>query len=477
MNRPSSPINKDYRPRPLAENERRQNNLPWFGMGLGLAILGVVLVRQLSPDSDPSEPTVTTAAAGISLMSPATNTSNSNTSTEFGEQEIDTAFPALDPEIASMVSTADFAPRYPQLDLTIESGDTLDGLFRKNELSAGDLAQIVRLEKAKDPLRRLRPGDVIQIAHEDGRVRTLTKELDPRTELRISSASEGGFTADIVEREIEIRETLRHGVIETSLFESAVTAGLNDNMIMNLAGIFAWDIDFVLDIRRGDEYYILYEELWRDGKRVDDGEIIAAEFHSNKQVYHAIRYVFKEGQSDYFAADGRSVRKAFIRAPVDFTRISSRFNPNRRHPILNTIRAHRGVDYAAPNGTPVQAAGAGKVIFRGRKTGYGNVVIVQHPHNITTLYAHLSNFDRNARSGTRVKQGQNIGFVGATGLATAPHLHYEYRVNGVHRNPTTVKLPAAAPIDSKYKDSFMRQAEVIMDRLDKYKQTQLARLN
>ncbi len=369
------------------------------------------------------------------------------------------------------------APKFPEIALTIQRGDTLDGLFRKNSLDLGDLVTIARLPAAKASLRVLRPGDVIHVSHDEGRVQALRKKLGHSEELHVTRNEAGEFAADVVELAAEVREVMRHGVIETSLFESAVTAGLSDNVIMNVAGIFAWDIDFVLDIRVGDEYYVLYEELWRDGKRIADGEIIAAEFHANKQVYHAIRHIDSDGRSEYFAADGRSVRKSFLRAPVDFTRISSNFNPNRRHPILNTIRAHRGVDYAAPRGTPVQAAGNGKIIFRGRKTGYGNVVIVQHPKNITTLYAHLSNFDRNAGNGSRVAQGQTIGYVGATGLATAPHLHYEYRVNGVHRNPRTVKLPAAEPIDDRYRDAFLASADDVLQRLDSYKQTQLARLD
>ena len=190
--------------------------------------------------------------------------------------------------------------------------------------------------------------------------------------------------------------------------------------------------------------------------------------------YRAIRFVDNDGHSDYFTPEGRSVRKAFVRAPVDFTRISSSFNPRRRHPVLNTIRAHRGVDYAAPRGTPIKAAGDGKVIFRGRKGGYGNAVIVQHGGNITTLYAHMSNFARKSRLGSRVKQGQIIGYVGSTGLATAAHLHYEYRLNGVHRNPRTVQLPQAEPISDKYREKFLAQAEPLLKELIQYKRMQIA---
>ena len=231
---------------------------------------------------------------------------------------------------------------------------------------------------------------------------------------------------------------------------------------------------FVLDIRKDDNYYVIYEEVWLDGEHVADGEIIAAEFNNNGRSVQAVRYINSEGRSDYFTPEGRSMRKAFLRAPVDFTRISSNFNPRRRHPILNTIRAHRGVDYAAPRGTAIKAAGDGKVIFRGVKSGYGNTVILQHGGNITTLYAHMSGFAKDARNGRRVTQGQTIGFVGKTGLATAPHLHFEYRLNGVHRNPRTVKLPQAKPIAEEYMQDFLATARPLLDELEDFKQTRVA---
>ena len=267
---------------------------------------------------------------------------------------------------------------------------------------------------------------------------------------------------------------MAYGVITSSLFESAIDAGLSDRVVMNMAGIFAWDIDFVLDIREGDNYYVQYEEIWQNGEFVADGEIVVAEFHNNGDTFTAIRFINEDGRSNYFTPDGDSVRKAFMRNPVEFTRISSNFNPNRRHPILNTIRAHRGVDYAAPRGTPIVASGDGRVIFRGVKSGYGNTIILQHGGNITTLYAHMSSFARSAGNGARVRQGQTIGFVGATGLATANHLHYEYRLNGVHRNPRTVPLPQAEPIDERYREAFLTSVGPILEELEQFKSTQLA---
>jgi murein DD-endopeptidase MepM/ murein hydrolase activator NlpD len=364
-------------------------------------------------------------------------------------------------------------PEYETLTLTIRSGDTLDQLFRQHELDIGHLATITRLDAAGRQFRKIKPGDVFEITHDDGQLVSMYSALNLTSALKVDR-HESGFSAEIVERPIEMRKRLAYGVIESSLFESAATSGLSDKLIMNIAGIFAWDVDFVLDIRTGDNYYLQWEEVWQDGEFVTDGEIIVAEFNNNGRTHRAIRFVDDTGRTDYYTPDGHSVRKAFIRAPVDFTRVSSSFNPNRRHPILNSIRAHRGVDYAAPRGTPIKAAGDGKVIFRGVKNGYGNSVIVQHGGNITTLYAHMSNFSAKARIGSRVRQGQTIGYVGATGLATANHLHYEYRINGVHRNPRTVALPQASPISEKYRKQFFTTAAPILEELEQFKSTQLA---
>jgi murein DD-endopeptidase MepM/ murein hydrolase activator NlpD len=287
---------------------------------------------------------------------------------------------------------------------------------------------------------------------------SLSETLDIR---RVSNS----FEAKMIERKLDKRLAHAAGAIDSSLFEAAAQAGISDRTIMNLAGIFAWDVDFMLDIRAGDQFTLIYEELWQDGKRLADGKILAAEFVNQGETFRAVRFEDSSGRIDYFSPDGRSVRKAFVRAPLSFSRVSSNFNPRRRHPKLNTIRAHKGVDYAAPSGTPIKAAGDGKIIHRGRKGGYGNVIILQHGGNITTLYAHLSRFSK-AKVGSRVHQGDIIGYVGSTGLATGPHLHYEYRRNGVHLNPRTVKLPDAKPIDPAYLVDFSRAAQPLLRQLD-----------
>ena len=471
-----SPLLHDYKPtekKPAAKPKA----ILWFVAGLGVPLLTVGLIMLLDSDSskDASVVEFNDERASIVVAEPETPVESLPEQTEVAVDEpagIDTEFATLAPQPEFHPPMA-AGPEYESLEMIIRRGDTLDRLFRRNGLNLGHLAEIVSLQDAGNHLRMLRPGDKFEIRHVEGDLVRLYRELDLTSALVISQ-EESGFTAEIIDRPIETRRRQAYGRIQSSLFESATEAGLTDKMIMNLAGIFAWDVDFVLDIRTNDDYYILYEEIYQDGQFVTDGEIVAAEFNNNGRTFQAIRYVDREGRSDYYTPDGRSVRKAFVRAPVDFTRISSSFNPRRRHPVLNTIRAHRGVDYAAPKGTPIKAAGDGKVIFRGRKGGYGNAVILQHGGNITTLYAHMSRFANAARIGSRVKQGQTIGYVGSTGLATAAHLHYEYRLNGVHRNPRTVELPQADPIKDEYRQDFLATARPILDELQHYKRTQIA---
>jgi murein DD-endopeptidase MepM/ murein hydrolase activator NlpD len=350
------------------------------------------------------------------------------------------------------------------LDLLVKRGDTLEMLFRRNGLSLSDLAAMVALPDAGATLKLLKPGDRLEIAHRDGDVVSLRREIDEIKILAIARA-DAGFAVSTIERAVDFRTTGAHGTIRSSLFEAGTAAGIADRITMDLAGIFEWDVDFIQDVRQGDRFTVIYEELWRDGIKLRDGQIVAAEFVNQGKQFRAARFRDPSGRADYYTPDGRSVRRAFIRAPLNFTRISSNFNPNRRHPVLNTIRAHRGVDYAAPTGTPIRAAGEGKVLFRGVQGGYGNTVVIQHGGNITTLYGHMSRFG-NARVGARVKQGDTIGYVGKTGLATGPHLHYEYRVNGVHRNPRTVALPPADPVPAEQQQMFRSTTESLWRELD-----------
>lgn len=423
---------------------------PWFIAGLGIPLLCVGFI---APRTDPSSK-VELRTSNLELAK-ITDRSAENA--------------ALDEDTANTASaqTGNQAQDFldgEELTLIVRPGDSLDRLFRRNDLMVADLAQIMKLDAARKHLRLIRPGDKIQVRQNSGSVLALKKPVSLSETLSIRRAGEA-FEADLIPRELEIQRACKTGTIESSLFIAAAEAGISDRTIMNLAGIFAWDVDFMLDIRAGDQFTLIYEELWQGGEKLPDRNILAAEFVNQGESFRAVRFEDSSGRVDYFSPDGKSVRKAFVRAPLAFSRVSSNFSPNRRHPRLNTIRAHRGVDYAAPAGTPIRAAGDGKIIQRGRKGGYGNLIILQHGGNITTLYAHMSRFS-NSRVGSRVRQGDIIGYVGSTGLATGPHLHYEYRRNGVHLNPRTVKLPDAKPIDPAYLEDFERAAKPLLHQLD-----------
>jgi len=368
------------------------------------------------------------------------------------------------PALAATVAPEPAPDPIEELTLEVQPGDTLDSLFRATALSLVDLAEILQLDQARQHLRVLRPGDVLLVRHDDGAVLELSRELDIRSKLEVRRG-DTGFESEVVALPIEHRLVTVGGQIRSSLFEAAQEARISERLIMNLAQVFEYDIDFVRDIGAGDEFALVYEELWRDNTKLGEGELLAAEFINRGARYTAVRFDEGDGRPAYFTHDGQPMRKAFVRAPLSFTRISSDFNPRRRHPILNTIRAHQGVDYAAPKGTPVKASGDGKIIFRGWKGGYGNTIILQHGGNVTTLYGHLSRF-ANRGYGSRVRQGEVIGYVGATGLASAPHLHYEYRKNGVHLNPRTVILPNAEPLRGEALTAFRNTAQPLLQRLE-----------
>jgi murein DD-endopeptidase MepM/ murein hydrolase activator NlpD len=381
------------------------------------------------------------------------------------------AAPAADAEVAA-APAAESAGQ--AIVLKVRKGDSLDTLFRRNELSVVDLARMLKIKEAKNSLRTIQPGDEIEVVREQERVLSLTRRLDEQVSIRVVADGDEAYRTEFLTHPVERRRSAAQGKIDSSLFLAGAEAGMSDTLIMNFAGIFAWDVDFALGVRKNDSFSLVYEEVWQDGRKLRDGEILAAEFVNSGEVFRAVRFEDPEGRVSYFTPEGRSVRKAFLRAPLDFRRVSSNFNPNRLHPILKTKRPHRGVDYAANRGTPVKAAGDGRIIHRGRKGGYGNTVIIQHGGNITTLYAHLSRFANGQTNGGRVRQGQVIGYVGATGLATAPHLHYEYRVNGVHRNPRTVPLPAADPVPDAYRELFAEATRPLLDTLDAISPTRLA---
>ncbi len=361
---------------------------------------------------------------------------------------------------------ADPHPPLQSKSVTVDKGDTLSEIFKREGFSARDLYDIMQLGSLTAPLKNIRPGQSLEFrTNEQQQLAGLSYKTDLTHTLIIEKNGEE-FSAREEIRSPEIRIAHASETINSSLYRSGQQAGLTDNLIMELAGIFGWDIDFALDIRQGDSFTVLYEEKYLDGEKIGYGDIVAAQFTNRGKSFEAVRFTDKNGNNQYFTPEGRSMRKAFLRSPVDFRRISSRFTRERYHPVLGKKRPHRGVDYAAARGTPVKAAGDGKITFRGTKGGYGSTVVIQHGTQYSTLYAHLSNFKRGQRNGSTVKQGDIIGFVGSSGLATGPHLHYEFRVNGTHRNPLTVKFPDAQPIKAAYKKDFLAQTQPILAQLN-----------
>ncbi len=359
---------------------------------------------------------------------------------------------------------------------SIRSGDTLSSLFRKAGFDDGLMLSVIHGEGKADKLQRLYAGETIRFAtNESGELEAIELQRNLLESLKIKREA-GEYHGKTVMREPDARPAFASGEIDGSLYQAARKAGLSDRLAMEMAGIFGWNIDFVYDVRKGDSFEVVYEELYLDGEKFDTGEILSARFVNRGEEVLALRYTNSKGDTDYYSPNGSSMRKAFLRTPID-ARISSSFNLQRRHPVLDVVRPHEGTDYAAATGTPIKAAGDGRVKFAGWKGGYGRTVVLQHGQNITTLYAHMSRLGRGIRSGTSVKQGDTVGHVGSSGMVTGAHLHYEFRVNGSPRNSRTVKLPDAKPIPKSEMARFQQFAEQEVAKLELFRgndQQQLA---
>ena len=430
-----------------------------------VAIFGIVLLL-------PSEP----VAANKQQIIIELQIPDASSDSSFNKAPVVLASPGLHPTPATAAPPAQPAldtPKEQWLSLQIRQGDNLTTLFEKANLGANQLYPLLNGIKPSKVLDRLKPDQQVEFLIENGDLVKMRHIPSALTQTLISR-NQDSYSVEAITRTPEITHSYRHGKIDDSLFLSGERAGLSQQKLMELAGIFGWDIDFALDIRQGDEFSLIYEEQWLDGVMIGEGNIVAASFINQGKNFQTIRYTNSKGDSNYYTPEGSSMRKAFLRTPVDFSRISSRFNPNRKHPIFKTNRPHRGVDYAAPTGTPIKSSGDGKIIFSGTKGGYGKAVIVQHGQNYTTLYAHMSRFKSGIKRGSRVQQGQTIGYVGSSGYATGPHLHYEFRVNGAHRNPLTVPLPQASPLPKSELALFAPLASDLLTQLDSFRQTQLA---
>ncbi|QIZ77617.1 peptidoglycan DD-metalloendopeptidase family protein [Ferrimonas lipolytica] len=361
--------------------------------------------------------------------------------------------------IAPMAVSA--APQAPiqWRDFTVKNGDSMALLFNRAGLSAKTLHQITQLPQASKQLTRIKPGQTISIAFEGEQLAQLRYQLAANSTLLVT-ASDQGFTEQLEQLEVEQREQYAAAEIKSNFWNAAVEAGLTPNTIMQLAGLFGWDIDFALDIRQGDSFSVLWENNYIDGQYVNEGKILVAEFVNQGETFRAIRH----SDGNYYSDNGSAMKKAFLRAPVQFNYVSSNFNPRRLHPVTGRVRAHNGTDYVAPRGTPIMAAGDGVVTHSTYNNLNGNYVFIKHSNTYVTKYLHLSK--RLVKKGQRVKQGQSIGKLGSTGRVTGAHLHYEFLVNGVHRNPRTVKLPQSKSLSGKEKQTFLANASNLLEQLN-----------
>jgi len=356
----------------------------------------------------------------------------------------------------------------------VQTGDTLGTLFKRAGIAPNELAMLLDSGKETKRLHQIHPGHklALQVGTE-GQLERFKFSPNALESVQWQRTNDS-FDVTVEKREPELQLRRHSGVIDQSLFLSCQKAGLSQAVASQLADLFGWDIDYTEDLRQGDRFSVIYQERFIDGKKIDDGPILAAEFINQGRRYQTVRHVDAQGNEGYYTPDGRGMRKAFIRNPLDVVRITSLFSLSRFHPILHTMRAHKGIDYSASAGTPVKSVGDGRVTFAGRKGGYGNTITIQHGDRYTTLYAHLQGFAPSIRNGQKVRQGEVIGYVGASGLATGNHLHYEFQVDGVHRNPLTVPLPQAPAVAGRELDRFKSQTGPLVAMLKQGESTPAA---
>ncbi|MBF8999252.1 MULTISPECIES: peptidoglycan DD-metalloendopeptidase family protein [Vibrio] len=347
---------------------------------------------------------------------------------------------------------------------TVQPGESSALLFKKVGLSARSLYQLTSSnEDIHYQLTHLRPGDQLYFGlNDDNDIVQLRRQLNSYETFVINKTS-SGYESHIEAKEVYFQYNYAQATIHSNFWNAASQAGLTPNQIMQLAGIFGWDIDFALDIRSGDHFQLLYQEKVVEGEVMERGDIIAATFTNQGKTFTAIR---DDESGNYYDENGRAMKKAFLRSPVDFRRVSSNFNPRRLHPVTGRVRPHRGTDYVAPVGTPIWAAGDGIVQKAGYNQFNGNYVFIRHSNTYVTKYLHLSR--RMVKTGQRVKQGQTIGTLGGTGRVTGPHLHYEFLVHGIHKNPRTVDLPLSKSLTGKTRDTFIANAKLRLAKLSRY---------
>ena len=406
------------------------------------------------------------------------------------EQNVDTEQDQPDAlTLSDFVITAEVAPQaatQPILEdvtlwqnIEVKSGDNLSTIFSKVGLSDQDLFRVLNSSDEAKVLNQVYPGYQLDfLIPPEGELAQLRLLKSP-LEGFLFTLNNNNYDVESILNFPQLRPTFKVGSIADSLFMAGQREQIPAVTIMEMANIFGGVIDFILDPRAGDDFSILYDEKYLDGEFIGHGDILATQYTNQGKTFIAVRYSNEEGETGYYNAEGESMRKAFLRSPLDVFRISSNFNPSRRHPILNTIRAHKGTDYAAPRGTPIRATSDGQVTRASRNGSFGNLVIVKHAGGFETKYAHLSKYANGVKKGKRVRQGDIIGYVGTTGSATGPHLHYEFLMGGVHQNPRTIidKLPKAESIDPTEMDSFRMQTADLLKRFSDMNSTTFITLN
>ena len=333
----------------------------------------------------------------------------------------------------------------------VKDGENLSIIFEDFLLPLNTAYKIFRLDK-NNLLSKIKPGDEMKFTYFGNNITSIEITKDSIDSILIEIAND--ISIKKISKDVELIKSFKSGVIKTSFYEAALDAGIPDSIIMDFAYILGWDIDFVFDIREGDSFYVMYETPYTNGEKIQNGDIVVAKFINNGKIYSANRFYTNKNKKEFFDNDGNNMQKAFLKAPLDFAYISSHFNPNRMHPVLHTIRAHNGVDYAAKRGSPVRSTGDGTIQFVGRKNGCGNEIVIKHSNDISTRYCHLESFASGIKKAKKINQGETIGYVGSTGLATGPHLHYEFKIGDKNIDPIKVKLPSAEPVSKALKPSF-----------------------
>jgi len=468
MHRPMAIKNRSQ----LSFRKRSHNFLRFSVLIVGLTSLGAVIGKisehPFGSQDDPLAPSNQLSASvlppPVISLTPSLDSAPPSTPISNHAQPI-VQTPSEQPADASIPN-----PELKTVDVTIEKGSSLSKIFAQLSLPSSELDQIIKLGSDAKSLTRLRTGESIslELSNEqagDAQLQRLSYELGFDRTLHVVRTEDGKFKAEVEQHPLEYRQALGHGTIHDSFYNAATDAGMAPSVVMQLADIFGWKINFLADIQDGDSFSILYESVYKNGEQVTTGDILAASFTNNGKLYQAVRHSDSAGNTAYYTPDGKSLERGFLRYPVDFSRISSGFTHARLHPVLNVVREHKGVDFAAPTGTPIHASADGKITFQGWKGGYGKVVMLQHDGVYSTVYGHMSRFDPSLSQGESVKQGQVIGYVGATGYATGPHLHYEFRINGQHQDPLSAKLPEAMPIAANQRARFLSESAQLMAQL------------